>query len=221
MSPALRAIRGPITVGELTLACLHDRAANAWPVLVSELAAAGYVTSDTGLRTLWASWRAHIQQSSGRVAADDVTAMAKTVPALARTLPDDLVTRVWDAMLPVWYRPEGGYLRAEYSKTKPRSAGASLTPLSATTRVSDSGRGTATPQGHPSLDAQRVQSLQRPGHALDPDVLVVHARRRSWHRTRFRARSGRGRRCREAPGPGWRSRQRNCCCGYRAARGAR
>jgi hypothetical protein len=117
MRPALRARRGPITIGELTLACLHDHAAVAWPVLVSELAAGGYVTSDAELRRLWTSWQAHVRQSVGRVAADDVTAMAATVPALARTLPDDLVTRVWAAMLPSWYRPEGGYLRTASSNT--------------------------------------------------------------------------------------------------------
>jgi hypothetical protein len=114
----LRARRGPITIGELTLACLHDHAANAWPVLARELEEGGYITSDTGLRTLWANWRAHILQSAGRVTADEVTAMAATVPELAATLPDELVTRVWAAMLPVWYRPEGGYLRTASSNTR-------------------------------------------------------------------------------------------------------
>jgi hypothetical protein len=125
MRLALRARRGPITIGELTLACLNDRAANAWPVLARELEAAGYISSDASLRTLWASWREHVHQSAGRVTADDVTAMAATVPALARTLPDDLVTRVCAAMLLVWYRPEGGYLRTASSSThalRPRQA---------------------------------------------------------------------------------------------------
>jgi hypothetical protein len=111
MSPALRARRDPITIGELTLACLNDHAGDAWPVLVRQLTAGGYITSEAGLRALWEDWRAHVLQSAGRVTADDATAMAATVPALARTLPDDLVTRVWAAMLLVWYRPQGGYLR--------------------------------------------------------------------------------------------------------------
>jgi hypothetical protein len=125
MRPAWRARRGPITIGELTLACLNDHAANAWPVLARELETGGYISSDAALRTLWASWREHVLQSAGRVTADDVMAMAATVPALARTLPDDLVTRVCAAMLLVWYRPEGGYLRTASSNTnalRPRQA---------------------------------------------------------------------------------------------------